>query len=65
MIFLLRRPLDHNDVLFCYSSIYWITGLASMIVGTQYGCTRLITTTPFTADSCLQIIQKYKVFDKN
>lgn len=50
-----------HDVALCFSSIYWLSGLATMLFGTLSGSTRVITTDPFSPELFLRMIEKYKV----
>lgn len=53
--------INSNDIFFCTSSLHWITGLASLLMGTLNGSTRIITTEPFSVEMQLRIIETYKV----
>lgn len=50
-----------NDVVLCYSSIFWLSGLGTLLAGTFNDSTRLITTKRFTAELFFQMVEKYKV----
>lgn len=47
-----------EDTLFSFSSLYWLTGIATMIFGTISGATRIITKERFTPELFFKIIQK-------
>ncbi|GAB0089088.1 4-coumarate--CoA ligase 1 [Sergentomyia squamirostris] len=61
----LGRPTLWEDweggIVFCFSSLYWYTGLTTLLTTTLLGMTRIITTENFSADLLLKIVQKYKV----
>ncbi|XP_055616338.1 uncharacterized protein LOC129762263 isoform X2 [Toxorhynchites rutilus septentrionalis] len=50
-----------SDVLFCFSSLYWLSGLAFLISGTISGATRIITRESYDPSLALDIIEKYRV----
>uniref|UniRef100_A0A336K7L6 CSON003269 protein n=1 Tax=Culicoides sonorensis TaxID=179676 RepID=A0A336K7L6_CULSO len=50
-----------HDFLLCFSSLYWISGMMTLLYGTLTGMTRIITTNPFSADLLSDMIEKYKV----
>ncbi|XP_055313634.1 probable 4-coumarate--CoA ligase 3 [Sitodiplosis mosellana] len=50
-----------GDVLFAFSSIYWLSGIANILKATYFGATRIITTKPFSAEYLLRLIEKYKI----
>lgn len=50
-----------TDVLLTFGSIFWISGLSMMVMGTLYGGARIITTAPFSPELQLYLIEKYKV----
>lgn len=50
-----------DDVIMCFSLVYWITGLRALVRGTLVGATRLITTDTATPELQLQMIQQYRV----
>ncbi|GAB0092212.1 4-coumarate--CoA ligase 1 [Sergentomyia squamirostris] len=50
-----------NGTMFCFSSLYWYTGISHLLVTTFLGLTRIITTEMYSPDLCMSIIQKYKV----
>lgn len=55
-------PFGFSDVCLCYSSLYWLSGLATLISATLCESTRVITTGPFSPESFFEIVAKYKVF---
>lgn len=50
-----------DDSLLCFSSLYWVSGMMSLVYGTMSGMTRIITTETFCAKTLCNIIEKYKV----
>lgn len=44
-----------------FSSLYWLTGFSNVIFNTLNLHKRLITSKPFTANLCFDLIQKYKL----
>lgn len=57
----LLANMETHDVALCFSSIYWLSGLGTLLFATLLGCTRLITTNPFSPELFLRMIEKYKV----
>ncbi len=58
---LFSRGLLREDVMFCFSSLYWISGFGTLIATTITGATRIITTESFSPELFLYIVEKYKV----
>lgn len=50
-----------DDVLLCFSSLYWLTGLVFLIAGTVNGVKRIITTQPFSPELQFRLIEQYRV----
>lgn len=50
-----------DDVLLCFSQLYWITGVITLIWGTLFGGTRVITTEPFSCELAFRLIPQYSV----
>lgn len=50
-----------EDVSLCFSSLYWLSGLATLLFSTLQGCTRIITTDSFKPELLLRLIEEYKV----
>lgn len=50
-----------DDVLLCFSSLYWLSGLLILLKSTFCGSTQIITTKIFAPDLQLHLIEKYKV----
>lgn len=53
--------LGRDEVMFCFSSLYWLSGFGTLIATTMSGSTRIITTEIFTPELFLYIIKKYNV----
>lgn len=53
--------ITEDDVSLCFSSLYWLSGLASLLFATLLGCTRVITTDPFRPELFLRMIEIHKV----
>lgn len=56
-----QRSSATQDILFNFSTIYWATGIIFQIVGTLYGCKRIITSQSFDSELMIYILNKYKV----
>lgn len=54
-------PSTDDDVIVCFSSLYWISGLLSLITGTVSSCLRVITTESFNADTLCTMVERYNV----
>ncbi|XP_065074956.1 uncharacterized protein LOC135698756 [Ochlerotatus camptorhynchus] len=50
-----------TDVMLCFSSLYWLSGLFFLLVGTSSGATRIITRDAFNPALALEIIEKFRV----
>ncbi|XP_055913469.1 probable 4-coumarate--CoA ligase 1 [Eupeodes corollae] len=50
-----------DDKLLCFSSIYWLSGIISLLHGTMIGCTRVITDQKYAPELFLRIIEQYRV----
>lgn len=50
-----------DDVILCFSSLYWLSGVLMLLTGPLLGPTRIITTDSFTPERLLNITEKYKV----
>lgn len=53
--------LNSDDVILCYSSLYWITGLTFLLGGTLVGAKRIITTQSPSLELQFRMIEQYKV----
>lgn len=51
----------HNDISLSFSTLFWISGISSLIEGTWSNNLRIITTDPFTPDLLFDLIEKYKI----
>ncbi|XP_031628269.1 4-coumarate--CoA ligase-like 7 [Contarinia nasturtii] len=50
-----------SDIMLCFSSLYWLSGLMVLLKGTICGATRIITTEPYSPELQLRLMEKYKV----
>uniref|UniRef100_A0A182RKC9 AMP dependent ligase n=1 Tax=Anopheles funestus TaxID=62324 RepID=A0A182RKC9_ANOFN len=53
--------MEPNDCLLAFSSLYWLSGFASLIIGTIAQATRLITREPFTPQLAIDIMEQHRV----
>ncbi|XP_055389976.1 uncharacterized protein LOC129618962 [Condylostylus longicornis] len=53
--------LTEDEVFFCYSTLYWLTGLFMLILGTMNKCSRIIIDEPFSTETFFDIVEKYRV----
>ncbi|XP_055609106.1 uncharacterized protein LOC129756297 [Uranotaenia lowii] len=49
------------DILLCFSSLYWLSGVVFLLLGTVTGAVRVITRELFNPDLAFDIIEKYRV----
>lgn len=54
-------PSDEQLVSFNFSTLYWITGIYSLIAGSLEGAKRVITSKPPTPNNIMDIVKKFKV----
>ncbi|XP_063700488.1 probable 4-coumarate--CoA ligase 1 [Culicoides brevitarsis] len=54
-------PMKASDTTFTFSSIYWITGMITMLSSTIEGAIRIISTQNFSPEYYFKLIEKYKV----
>ncbi|XP_055298411.1 uncharacterized protein LOC129566474 [Sitodiplosis mosellana] len=50
-----------SDVMLCFSTLYWITGVITLFKGTMCGATRIITTESYSPELQLHLFEQYKV----
>ncbi|XP_053678593.1 uncharacterized protein LOC128728967 [Anopheles nili] len=50
-----------TDRLLAFSSLYWLSGFASLIIGTIAQATRIVTRDPYTPELSLEILQRHGV----
>ncbi|XP_053699201.1 probable 4-coumarate--CoA ligase 1 [Sabethes cyaneus] len=50
-----------TDVLMGFSSLYWLSGLAFLLLGTVSGATRIITRESFRPSLALDIIERFRI----
>lgn len=55
------RNLSQRDTVFNYSTLFWVSGLTTYLQAGILGSTMVATKNPFTPESCLDIIEKFKV----
>lgn len=53
--------ISNGDVIFSFSSLYWMSGLLTLFQGTLWGVTRIITNQPFTPEYLFELIEKFKI----
>lgn len=53
--------IQSQDVLLCFSQLYWISGTITLIWGTLFGATRVITIEKFSPELSFRLIPKYKI----
>ena len=61
MIFQIFRDFQDNKNSLCFSSLYWFSGFATLIMAAANQQTRLITANPFTPELFLELIEKYQI----
>ncbi|XP_068155323.1 luciferin 4-monooxygenase-like [Drosophila tropicalis] len=54
-------PLTTADVLFCSSTLDWLSGLLSAVISGVYSTTRIITDCGFDAEYFCHLVEKYKI----
>ncbi|XP_031639321.1 4-coumarate--CoA ligase 1-like [Contarinia nasturtii] len=53
--------INSSDVILCFSSLYWLSGIVFLFYGTLNGSTRIITTDAYAPELQLRFIEQYKV----
>lgn len=48
-------------MLFAFSSVYWLSGIANLLKAAYFGATRIITTQPYSDRLLLELCEKYKI----
>ncbi|KAJ6637736.1 putative CoA ligase CCL7 [Pseudolycoriella hygida] len=56
-----KTRVSADDVMLNFSSLYWLTGWATLLMTTLHSATRIITKQPFTPELWLRIVEEYKV----
>jgi 4-coumarate--CoA ligase len=51
----------NSSISLTFSSLYWVSGIMSVVAGTVDGIPRVITRDPFSPDRFFDIVEKYKV----
>lgn len=54
-------PVDSSDTTFAFSSLYWISGIVTLLEGVVEGAIRIVTAEPFSPSYLLRLIEKHKV----
>ncbi|XP_053699079.1 uncharacterized protein LOC128746054 [Sabethes cyaneus] len=54
-------PCYESDRVLCLSSLYWISGIGTLMTGTIAGATRIVTTEKFSAGMMINLIEQYRV----
>ncbi|XP_063705109.1 probable 4-coumarate--CoA ligase 1 [Culicoides brevitarsis] len=54
-------PSISNDTILAFSSVYWITGMVTLLQGTIDGAVRINTCEPFTPEYFFKLVQKYEI----
>lgn len=55
------HSISCGEILFTFSSLYWLSGIGNLLKATYFGATRIITTKPYAPELLLQLIEKYKI----
>lgn len=55
------NTIHSDDVLLCYSPLFWISGLLTLLSGTIKGAKRIITTESFSPELQFRMVKDYKV----
>lgn len=55
------RSQAGEEVTLCFSTLYWFSGILTLLLGTLNYSTRLITTESFSPELLLRLIEEYKV----
>ncbi|XP_058063233.1 uncharacterized protein LOC131213243 [Anopheles bellator] len=50
-----------DDRLLAFSSLYWLSGFATLIIGTANMATRIITRRPFSSEYALDLLERHRV----
>ncbi|XP_063707007.1 probable 4-coumarate--CoA ligase 1 [Culicoides brevitarsis] len=53
--------LCEEDTSLCFSTLYWVSGYLTLVMGTLVGLQRIITTEPYSPATMCRIVEKYKV----
>lgn len=53
--------INSDDVVLCFSSLYWVSGVWILLYSTMSNATRIITTEPYSPEKFLKFIEEYKV----
>lgn len=66
VLFLLQECFRFSEMLptdkfLCFSTLYWLTGLVTLVHGTINGLTRVISNRPYSPDDFFDIVECYQV----
>ncbi|XP_063702536.1 probable 4-coumarate--CoA ligase 1 [Culicoides brevitarsis] len=50
-----------SDVTFSFSSLFWVSGLANLLIATVKGASRIITQRNYSSDLLFELMEKYKL----
>lgn len=53
--------ISSDDIVFAFSSLYWISGISILFGGIAAGAKRIITTDPFSPALFLRLVEKYRI----
>lgn len=51
----------NNVTALCFSTLYWLSGISTLILGAIAGSKRIIIDEPFSPEALLKLVEKYKV----
>lgn len=51
---------DKQEIYFNYSTLYWVTGVLFLVIGSLYGAKRVITGRPFSAALTIEIVNRFQ-----
>lgn len=61
LVRLMAADFSADNVIFSFSSLYWLSGLIMLLVGTLFGAKRIITTESYSPELFLSILENFKV----
>lgn len=56
-----NNMIHSDDVMLCFSQLFWISGVLTILVGTLNGAKRIITTEIFSPELQIRMIENYKI----
>lgn len=54
------RLFNPGQRAFCFSSVYWISGLGTLLHATMNNCCRIISDQPYSPDDFLDIVERFR-----